>query len=44
MAIRATHAIAATDMTRAEGTAMFTVALLRIVHEMNLLARRFTTP
>jgi hypothetical protein len=40
---RATHTIDAPDPTRAEGTVMFTVGLLRLVYEMKFLAAKFTT-
>jgi hypothetical protein len=40
---QATHEIAAPDVQRAESTVMFTVELLRLMYEMEFLARKFTT-
>ena len=40
---QATHEIAAPDAPRAEGTVLFTVELLRLVYEMEFLAKKFTT-
>lgn len=40
---QATHEIAAPDAQRAERTVLFTVELLRLVYEMEFLAKKFTT-
>jgi hypothetical protein len=39
----ATHELPATDQQRAESTVMFTAELLRLVYEMEHMARRYTS-
>ncbi len=41
---KATHRLDTTDRKRAESTLMFTAELLRLIYEMDHVARRYTGP
>ena len=39
-----THKLASPDKTRAESTTMFTAELLRLVYEMDFMAKKYVAP